>query len=311
MKVLIGFVKVLFGSANVRGAAALIVLAAAAPAAQGRVTNAQAETRSAAQGLDREVRAVAARGGAAWIGYRVPMTAGPRQMCCFDNISAVNDCCGVCRLERGSGVTMTTGDTQLRGTRIALEPPTEFLVLARVENGTVGRVRSFTPDCEVDAGGMPVVWLGDVKPDDSVAWLTSLIQANVTTTDYRGRVAKPAVAALAIHDTRSALTTLIRIAREDRDSRVRSDSLFWLAQRAGQEAVATIADAIERDPEVEVKKKAVFALSQLPRDEGVPKLIEIARTHRNPEVRKQAFFWLGQTKDPRAIQFFEEVLLRK
>ena len=67
----------------------------------------------------------------------------------------------------------------------------------------------------------------------------------------------------------------------------------------------------ERDPETEVKRKAVFALSQLPHDEGVPKLIEIARTHRTPEVRKQAFFWLGQTKDPRAIQFFEEILLKK
>jgi hypothetical protein len=37
----------------------------------------------------------------------------------------------------------------------------------------------------------------------------------------------------------------------------------------------------------------------------------VARSNRNPAVRKQAFFWLGQTKDPRAIQFFEEVLFSK
>ena len=54
-----------------------------------------------------------------------------------------------------------------------------------------------------------------------------------------------------------------------------------------------------------------FALSQLPRDEGVPKLMEVARTNRNPEVRKQAMFWLGQTKDPRAVKFFEDILLKK
>ena len=95
------------------------------------------------------------------------------------------------------------------------------------------------------------------------------------------------------------------------DSRKRSDALFWLAQRAGREAVAAITNAIDNDPETDVKRRAVFALSQLPRDEGVPKLIEVARTHRNPEVRKQAFFWLGQSKDPRALQFFEEILLKK
>jgi hypothetical protein len=40
----------------------------------------------------------------------------------------------------------------------------------------------------------------------------------------------------------------------------------------------------------------------------VPKLIEVARTNRNPAVRKQAMFWLGESKDPRAVKFFEEVL---
>ena len=92
---------------------------------------------------------------------------------------------------------------------------------------------------------------------------------------------------------------------------MRSDALFWLAQRAGNQAVSAIAEAIDRDPDTEVKKKAVFALSQLPRDEGVPRLIEVARTNRNPEVRKQAMFWLGQSHDPRAVQFFEQILTSK
>jgi HEAT repeat protein len=55
----------------------------------------------------------------------------------------------------------------------------------------------------------------------------------------------------------------------------------------------------------------VFALSQLPREEGVPKLMEVARNNRNPQVRKQAMFWLGQSHDPRAVKFFEEILLKK
>jgi HEAT repeat protein len=57
-----------------------------------------------------------------------------------------------------------------------------------------------------------------------------------------------------------------------------------------------------------VKKRAVFALSQLPKEEGVPLLIKVARTNANPAVRKQAMFWLGQSRDPRAVDFFAEIL---
>jgi hypothetical protein len=39
------------------------------------------------------------------------------------------------------------------------------------------RLRLFTPECDIDAGGMPLVWLNDVKPDESVAWLASLVTA--------------------------------------------------------------------------------------------------------------------------------------
>jgi HEAT repeat protein len=92
---------------------------------------------------------------------------------------------------------------------------------------------------------------------------------------------------------------------------VRERALFWLGQRAGAVAARAIATAVREDPELEVKKKAVFALSQLPAEEGVPLLIEVAETHPHPEVRKQAFFWLGQSEDPRALDLFERVLLRK
>ena len=47
---------------------------------------------------------------------------------------------------------------------------------------------------------------------------------------------------------------------------------------------------------------------QLTPSEGMPELIKLARSHRDPVVRKQAMFWLGQSKDPRALTFFEDVL---
>src|SRR5262245_50092301 len=187
----------------VLGAWCLLVPGALDASAQGRFTNARTETRSAAQGVDREVRAVAARGGASWVGYRVPMVAGPRQMCCYDSLSDGNACCGMCKLESGGGITMNSGDAVQRGSRITLEPPTEFLVLARLERNVVERVRTFTPDCDVDAGNMTVVWLTDVQPDDSIAWLSSLVTA-ADVPPERERVAKSAMHAIAMPDGPSA-----------------------------------------------------------------------------------------------------------
>jgi hypothetical protein len=357
-------------------AAAAMAVVASAVFAQPRIANAKTETRQATQTIEREVSAIAARGGASWIAYRLPMVAGPRQMCCWDTMSDGDACCGRCRLEGGGGISMNTGNLQSRnGARVMLEPPTEFLVFVRVESGTVGRIRTFTPDCDIDAGAMAVVWLEGVKPDDSVAWLTGIVNSAPDSGERHDHVAKPALTAIAltsapaadralegfvaparpewlrgetafwigssrgepgarilakmiaddtsdkvrdkvtfalsVNKTPLALATLVRTAKEDKSTRVRGQALFWLAQRAGREAVAAITSAIADDPDTEVKKKAVFALSQMPKDEGVPRLIDVARNNRNPEVRKQAFFWLGQSKDPRAVQFFEEILLKK
>ena len=77
-------------------------------------------------------------------------------------------------------------------------------------------------------------------------------------------------------------------------------------QIAGTETASRLSRL--EDPETEVKRRAVFALSQLPKGEGVPLLIDVARKNSNPAVRKQAIFWLGQSKDPRAIEFFAEIL---
>lgn len=247
-----------------------------------------------------------------WIAYAVPILEGNRVMCCFSGDSFVSGRVGWrdapegaslrgCRLEPGTGSSFFSRGSQ-SGTR--LEDPDTFFIFYRVENRRLERVRMFSEGCALDGGGRVVHWLTGVKPAESVAWLHSL----ASSPDATSRTMKGALSALAQHADPSAVTPLIRLARDGADSRVRGEALFWLAQRAGDRATAAITQAIESDPETDVKKKAVFALSQLPKDEGVPLLIDVARKNRNPAVRKQAMFWLGQSKDPRAIAFFEEIL---
>ncbi len=148
-------------------------------------------------------------------------------------------------------------------------------------------------------------WLGNARGRRGFEVLRGLARSDPSE-EFRKQV----TFALSQSPEPEALDTLIGMARNDRAAEVRGQALFWLAQKAGKKAAGAIEDAIHDDPETEVKKKAVFALSQLPGDEGVAQLIRVARTNRNPAVRKQAVFWLGQSRDPRALAFFEEILLK-
>ncbi|HEY1493485.1 MAG TPA: hypothetical protein VGF49_03045, partial [Candidatus Solibacter sp.] len=42
---------------------------------------------------------------------------------------------------------------------VHLEPPDHAVILFRVDGGKVERIRSLSPDCEIDAGDLPVHWL--------------------------------------------------------------------------------------------------------------------------------------------------------
>ncbi len=87
----------------------LFCLLSAPALAQGNVTNAKLETRAATQPLGREVAAVASRGQASWIGYRVPMVDGSRRIGCSDG--DWNERRSALPPRRRGGVTMTRDET--------------------------------------------------------------------------------------------------------------------------------------------------------------------------------------------------------
>jgi hypothetical protein len=283
--------------------AALAALTLAGPTlAQPRVSNGEVRPSAISGRLTRDaIEGLASKPGPSWVGYAVPAIDGEHTMCCWDNDSS--GCCQSCRLEPGvrSGTTISTPP---RGV-VALESGRILHVLFRVDGGRVERIRIFSEECALDAGGLTLHWLTGVVPSESAAMLGGFLDASVS-----NRVADGALTALAMHRDPAALTRLLTAARDGATTHVRGQALFWLAQRAGEKAVGAITEAIARDPETEVKKRAVFALSQLPRDEGVPLMIQVARANSNPAVRKQAMFWLGQSKDPRAVRFFEEILFK-
>jgi HEAT repeats len=317
-----------------------------------RVSNAKVETRSGAS-LQSTFQAIqTGQGTPAWVAYSVPATPGNHESCCWNNSYRG------CTLEGGTPAGV------LNNGPVMLEGSSTLVVLYRISNHTVDKMRMVSGDCALDGGGLPFIYLTGVRPAESVALLESMVSERnehpisiiamhgdpaaeqalerlssptqpektrektlfwlgssgsrnayltlkrIATQDTSDTIRDKSMFALSVSKDPDAVMTLIESAKNDKSPRVRSQALFWLAHKAGQKETAAIVGAVENDPDLAVKKKAVFALSQLPKDEGVPLLIQLAKTNKTPEVRKQAMFWLGQSKDPRAVTFFQDVLTK-
>ena len=104
---------------------------------------------------------------------------------------------------------------------------------------------------------------------------------------------------------------LFEVARADESMDLRRQAIRILGERVGQRSFDFLsATAQSSDGNTEVQVQAVRAISGRRSQESVPLLIKIARTHPNQLVRKQAIRSLGESGDPRAIDFFKEVLTK-
>jgi len=105
---------------------------------------------------------------------------------------------------------------------------------------------------------------------------------------------------------------LFEVARGNDAVELRRQAIRSLGERVSKRSLEFLsATAQSPDANAEVQIQAVRAISERHAEESVPLLIKIARTHPNQLVRKQAIRSLGETGDPRAIEFFREVLSNK
>ncbi len=270
------------------GALVVLLLAAAPP----EIVNAKLATRSASAGLAPAVEA-ALRATAApqWIAWSVPVER-PQRMCCWDRHGSHGDCCGGCRLEGEGGFSVN------RGEGVPLEADETGLVLLRGERGRVGRVRMFSRSCELDAGGLPVVWLTDVAPAESLRLLASYAGADRTETGKS--VAEGALAAIAFHAGPAADDVLAGFTRPERPEPLRKQAAFWLGTARGRRGYEVLQRLMRQDPSDEVRAHVTFALGQSDVPEAVTEMIRAARHDQSGHVRGQALFWLAQKAGEKA-----------
>jgi hypothetical protein len=259
------------------------------------IENATLTSTDASQGVGAAV-AFIARSGPSWVAWTVPIEGD--SICCWNRRGASNDCCGRCTLDGGEGMSINRHEDK------AGEPHAtgEMLLMLRVSEGRVRRVRYFSTTCPVDGQGNSVHLLTNVSPESSIEYL----RTEISTADDDGNV----IAAISLHRNPKAIPLLIDLARHDPAHDVRRNAIFWLGQKAGVKAASELRRAVDEDPDDDVRQHAVFAISQLPAERAVPMLIELVKTHKSRDVRKRAMFWLAQSEDPRALQLIEEILVR-
>jgi len=281
--------------------AGMTLLAAGALAQAPRIVNAKMSNRSAAAGLEREFRAaVAAQQAPGWIGYSAPVSDGEHRMCCWSNGDNGNGCCGSCRLERSDGGSYSGTDD---GRRVNLEN-SFLIVMFRAEKGTVGKLRTFSQECEIDAAGLPVTWLTDVNPAQSVALLASYVRAAQWDRSLEGdddrSIAKQAVGAIALHKDPSADRELEQFVAAGQNEALRKQVVFWLGSARGRNGYNVLQRIAKEDASDKVREQAVFGLHVSKVPEAVDAMIAVAKNDRSTHVRGQALFWLGQRAGKKA-----------
>ncbi len=233
-----------------------------------------------------------------WLGYTVPEVAGNRTVCCGNGDWNGNDC-GTCRLEKGDhGVNITGNDNN---DTVMLEGSREIAILFRAENHQITKIRVASTECTLDAGGLPFVWLTNVKPSESVALLSTFVRGEGSGfKDDDDRHGHQALSAIALHADDSAEAALESFVRPDSPEELRKQTAFWLGEARGKAGFLALQKMAKSDPSSEVRSQVTFALSVSREPGAIDEMIRMAHDDESTHVRGQALFWIAQKAGKKA-----------
>ena len=274
----------------------LVLYVSVAVAQKPNVSNARVQELSSAAGLKATIDGlVQKQTSPLWVGYRIPAAAKERTMCCFDSFDGMNaankKCCMGCKMESGNS-------SSFNGTVSDCSPPEPLpyaFIFFRAEEKQITKLRVYSPGCALDFANLPLYWLEDVKPEQSVELLTGMALTESADDTRRQRdPARQAVMALALHDTPAADAALEKLIQPSQRVSLREDVAFWLGVERGKRGLELLRKYIKDDPDDRVREKGTFAFSQSKEPGALTELISMARHDQSPRVRGQAIFWLAQ-----------------
>ncbi|HXM42218.1 MAG TPA: HEAT repeat domain-containing protein [Bryobacteraceae bacterium] len=210
----------------------------------------------------------------AWVGYTVPTVAGHEQTCNY-------------------------GDGYSRGVRppgpVHLEPPEQAQIVFRIQDNHVGKIRIISGDCQLDADGVPIRWIRDVRPAESISFLATFV------TSDSDHVRDGAVAAIALHADAAADEALERFAAAGQPESLREKAVFWMGEARGRRGYENLRRIVTADASDHIRDKAIFALSICKEPQAVDTMVAVAHNDASSHVRSQALFWLAQKAGKKAV----------
>lgn len=276
----------------------LFVLAATASADQSQFVNAKLETLTVSQSLQNEVARIAAQSPQpAWIAYQVPAVPSNESLCCGNyRGNGQEEVCPTCTLEKHQD---NYSVVNRQNTTIQLEASPQLTVLLRVDQQRVMRIQIASSNCTMDAGGLRVVWLTGVKPEDSVGFLTAYV-VRKDRPDDGDRLAEQSISAIAHHAAPSADHVLASFVAPDQPVWLRDKTSFWLGAARGNSGLALLEKMAKDDPSPDVRAKVSFAFFVSHEPGAVDDIIRMAKDDSSTHVRAQALFWLAQKAGQKA-----------
>ena len=254
-------------------AAAILLGATSLSAQQPTIVHGQTTTESVDHGLAAALDSVKGKDGATWVGYSIPVVS---------KFSSGWNSSHVEYLEGNNGDT--EGDHSQENSRSS----DHAVILLRIADKVVMKLRVESPERDLDAGGLRFVWLNGVNPDDSVRVLTDLARQG----DAR-HLRDSAVFAISIHQTNAATTALEGLTGASNDLGLREKAAFWLASQRGHDGLTAIQRLAREDGDPKFREKLAFDFTLSKDPDALNELIRMAHEDASPQVRKQAQFWMA------------------
>ena len=173
---------------------------------------------------------------------------------------------------------------------------------------TLRREGSRVVELHVAVGGRPAdadTELGEVPSAEAARYLLAVAPK------LAGRSGDEAVMGAEIAAGVVVWPKLLQIARDsDATESSRKSALFWLSHEASDAATAGLDSlAVDDAATLSVRSDALFYLAQRPRGEGIPALVRVVETSKSVKLRKDAIWFLAQSRDSRALALFEKLLV--
>ncbi len=277
-----------------------------ARADQAQFANAKLETRSASSGLQNSMNQIVADSAQpVWVAYEVPSIDGNQNNCCGTTINNNGQValCGTCNLEREHGDWISGADknkiVNKTGATVKLEQDGQLVILYRIDQKQLNRIRMASSNCTLDAGGLRVVWLTDVKPADSVNYLAQFMKEK-DRKEGGENLTEHALAAMAQHADPSVDRLFAGYVSPDQPEWLREKTSFWLGAARGKSGLALLEKMAKDDSSPEMRSKVAFGFFVSKEPGATDDIIRMAKDDPSAHVRGQALFWLGQKAGQKA-----------